>query len=85
MAKKTKLVRLANGEIKRLTTGEINAIEAYVKMNGKDGSGPERIQYEPSYVKYTTVNNLIDKGILKYVANGCVRFADGVLDLTVLA
>jgi hypothetical protein len=85
MAKKTQLVKFANGEIKRLTTGEINAIRAYVKMNGKDGSGPERIQYEPGYVKYTTINNLIAKGVFEYVTNGCVRFADGVLDLTIPA
>ena len=83
MAKKTKLVKLANGTVIRLTNGEINAIKAYVKMNGRSGAGAEGIQYDPGNIKYTTVHNLVDKGIFERVPGGCVRFADGVLDITV--
>ncbi len=83
MAKKTKLVTLADGRVVRLTNGEINAVRAYVKMNGKKGAGPEGVQYEPGGVKYTTVDNLVAKGIFERILNGCVRFADGVLDIKV--
>ncbi len=83
MAKKTKLVKLANGEIVRLTNGEINAIRAYVKMNGRAGAGPEGIQYDPGSIKYTTTHNLVEKGIFERVPGGCVRFRPGVLDIEV--
>lgn len=83
MATQTKLVTFADGREVRLTIGEINAIKAYVKVNGKEGSGPQGIQYEPGGVKYSTVRNLRDKGVFESAGNGCVRFAPGVLDLSI--
>lgn len=83
MAKKTKLVKLANGTVVRLTIGEINAIKAFVKMNGRKGQGNTGVQYNPGNIKYTTVNNLVEKGVMERYGMGLVRFPDGVLDITV--
>jgi len=83
MATNTKLVELANGRILRLTIGEINAIKAFVKMNGKNGSGPKHIQYSPGSIKYSTVDNLISKGVMEWVVQGVPRFVEGVLEISV--
>ncbi|MFE5037065.1 hypothetical protein [Streptomyces sp. NPDC056683] len=79
MAKRTRVVALADGRTVRLTAGEVNALKRFVKMNGENGSGPEGHQYDPGHVSYVTVQNLVTKGIFERTPGGVPRFAKGVL------
>jgi hypothetical protein len=79
MAKRSRLVKLADGRVVRLTTGEVAAIKRYVAMNGEHGRGPEGHQYNPGHVSYLTRRNLVRKGVLEMTDAGLPRFAKGVL------
>jgi hypothetical protein len=79
MAKRTRQVKLADGRIVTLTTGEVNAIKRYVAMNGEAGRGPEGRQYNPGGVSYLTRRNLVEKGVFEMTTAGVPRFAKGVL------
>ena len=41
------------------------------------------IEAEPGGVKYTTVHNLVSKGVMEWAVPGVPRFADGVLDISI--
>jgi cell division septal protein FtsQ len=79
MAKRSRLVSLADGRVVRLTRGEVAAMKRYVAMNGEAGSGPEGLQYDPGHVSYLTRRNLVAKGVLEMTGAGVPRFAKGVL------
>ncbi len=75
---KTRKVELANGRTVRLTIGEINAVRAYVKANGREGYQGSGLQFRPSGVRYDTVNSLCRKGVLVWESGQVERFAEGV-------
>lgn len=75
MAPKNRITFL-NGMVTTLTTGEINAIERFARQNGTD---PEHPQYDPGNVHYTTVSNLVAKGVLVRRRNGLPYFVPGLL------
>jgi hypothetical protein len=74
-SKKTEFTFL-NGLTVTLSTGEINAIEAYAVTNGTDPASP---QYHPGSVNYTTTRNLAAKGIFVMGKGGIPSFAPGLL------
>jgi hypothetical protein len=76
MATKMHKITFENGISVRLTQGEVNAIEAFVRMNGTD---PTKPQYEPGRIKYTTINNLVDKGVFRQGDNGIPYLVEGLL------
>jgi hypothetical protein len=76
MASKKYKITFLNGMITTLSTGEINAIEAYAIMNGTDPASP---QYHPGNVHHTTTRNLVAKGIFVGGRGGVPSFAPGVL------
>lgn len=76
MASKKFKVTFLNGMTTTLTTGEVNAIEAYAVMNGTDPAHP---QYHPGNVHYTTTQNLVKKGIFVKGRGGVPSFAPGLL------
>lgn len=67
-----------NGQVIELTTGEIKAIERYVRQNGTD---PKKVQYNPGGVQYRTTFNLVQKGIMRTDERGLFYFAEGFLIL----
>lgn len=69
-------VTFLDGRTLRLSAGEVNAINRMAWMNGTD---PESVQYDPGHVRYTTVNSLVDKGVLVREADHLPRFAAGML------
>jgi hypothetical protein len=76
MASQKFKITFLNGMITTLSTGEINAIEAYAIMNGTDPASP---QYHPGNVHHTTTRNLVAKGIFVMGKGGVPSFAPGVL------
>ena len=62
MATVTRKITFANGTEVRLSKGEISALERFIRMNG---SNPDAPQYDPGHVKYTTVENLVRKGVFR--------------------
>lgn len=71
----TKPVQLANGIQVRLTLGEIEALRRYAKMNGR---ATGKVLYDPGYVRYDTVANLVRKGIMIRNERGLNFWAPGV-------
>lgn len=76
MATIARTITFQNDLVVRLTKGEITAIERSIRMNGSD---PERPQYDPGYVKYSTMQNLARKGVMRRDDRGIYFLVAGLL------
>lgn len=71
-----KLNTASLGTIK-LTRGELNALGRFLSQNG---TSIHRVQYDPGYVSYITVRNLISKGVLVRAEGNSLRVAPGIFE-----